>query len=88
MYQHVGLIYTNALLFARILPIGALIPGFGVFAHPPAPPRCFQIGNLLFSVSAKGALNIIEKEKVDVLLLDWHMLEMNGLELLKQLKND
>jgi two-component system chemotaxis response regulator CheY len=38
--------------------------------------------------SAKAALQILKVQKIDCMLLDWHMPEMDGLELLKLLKSD
>lgn len=41
---------------------------------------------VLAAKHGKQAIEILEKKPVDILLLDWEMSEMNGLELLKYLK--
>ena len=39
--------------------------------------------DLLLCDSAKSALDVLKEEKLDLILLDWHMPEMSGLELLR-----
>ena len=45
---------------------------------------------LTFFEAANGveALEVIDKERPDVVLSDWNMPEMNGIELLRQLRQD
>lgn len=44
--------------------------------------------DLFLCDSAKSALDVLKEEKLDLILLDWHMPEMSGLELLRILKSD
>jgi len=48
-----------------------------------------QIGieNIMFAENGKEAWNIININKIDVLFTDWNMPVMNGLELVKKVRN-
>ena len=48
-----------------------------------------QIGieNIMFAENGKEAWNIINTNKIDVLFTDWNMPVMNGLELVKKVRN-
>ncbi len=39
--------------------------------------------NIFDAPEGKSALNILNKEKIDLLLVDWNMPELNGLDLVK-----
>ncbi len=49
-----------------------------------------QIGfiNISEADDGKSALNVLKKEKFDLILCDWNMPEMSGLELLNKVKSD
>ncbi len=49
-----------------------------------------QIGftNILEADDGSTALNILRKEKVDLVITDWNMPKMSGLELLKAIRAD
>jgi two-component system chemotaxis response regulator CheY len=49
-----------------------------------------QIGfkNIIEADDGKSALKDLKKEKVDLILCDWNMPEMSGIELLKNVKSD
>ena len=49
-----------------------------------------QIGfkNIIEADDGKSALKELKKEKVDLILCDWNMPEMSGLELLTMMKSD
>ena len=49
-----------------------------------------QIGftNISEADDGKSALNMLKKQKFDLVLCDWNMPEMSGLELLKKVKAD
>lgn len=49
-----------------------------------------QIGfkNIIEADDGKSALKELKKEKVDLILCDWNMPEMSGIELLKNIKSD
>ena len=49
-----------------------------------------QIGftNILEADDGSTALNILRKEKVDLVITDWNMPKMSGLELLKAIRTD
>ena len=49
-----------------------------------------QIGftNILEADDGSTALNILKKEKVDLVITDWNMPKMSGLELLKAIRAD
>ncbi|MCD4715551.1 MAG: chemotaxis response regulator CheY [Desulfobacterales bacterium] len=49
-----------------------------------------QIGftNISEADDGKSALNMLKKQKVDLILCDWNMPEMPGIELLKQVRAD
>lgn len=42
---------------------------------------------LIFEKTGKAALDVIMKKKIDLLILDLHLPDMNGLELLEDVKN-
>lgn len=49
-----------------------------------------QIGfkNIIEADDGKSALKELKKEKVDLILCDWNMPEMSGIELLKNIRSD
>jgi two-component system chemotaxis response regulator CheY len=49
-----------------------------------------QIGfaNMLEADNGKAALKILKKENIDLILCDWNMPEMPGIDLLKAIKSD
>jgi len=49
-----------------------------------------QIGfkNIIEADDGKNALKELKKEKVDLIMCDWNMPEMPGIELLKKVKSD
>ena len=47
-----------------------------------------SLDNLVMCDSAEKVLDIINQEKIDFILLDWHMGEMSGLECLKAIKGN
>ena len=49
-----------------------------------------QIGftNIVEADDGTTALNVLKKEKVELVLTDWNMPKMNGLELLKAIRKD
>jgi len=49
-----------------------------------------QIGfaNIGEADDGKAALKVLKEEKFDLILCDWNMPEMSGLEVLKQMKSD
>ncbi|OEU71927.1 MAG: histidine kinase [Desulfuromonadales bacterium C00003093] len=49
-----------------------------------------QIGftNIYEADNGKNALNILKKQKFDLILCDWNMPEMSGLELLSKVRSD
>ena len=49
-----------------------------------------QIGftNIVEADDGTTALNVLRKESVDLVLTDWNMPKMNGLELLKTIRKD
>ena len=49
-----------------------------------------QIGftNIYEADNGKNALNILKKQKFDLILCDWNMPEMSGLELLNEVRSD
>lgn len=49
-----------------------------------------QIGftNISEADDGKAALKVLKEEKFDLILCDWNMPEMSGLEVLKQMKSD
>ena len=49
-----------------------------------------QIGftNILEADDGSTALNVLKKEKVDLVITDWNMPKMSGLELLKAIRAD
>lgn len=49
-----------------------------------------QIGftNMVEADNGKAALKVIKKENIDLILCDWNMPEMPGIDLLKTLKSD
>ena len=44
--------------------------------------------NFYEAENGKEALKILEKHKIDLMLVDWNMPVMNGMELLKKIRND
>lgn len=49
-----------------------------------------QIGftNMVESDNGKAALKVLKKDNIDLILCDWNMPEMPGIDLLKTLKSD
>ncbi|MBW2605037.1 MAG: response regulator [Deltaproteobacteria bacterium] len=49
-----------------------------------------QIGftNMIEADNGKNALKVLKKENVDLILCDWNMPEMPGIDLLKAIKSD
>ena len=49
-----------------------------------------QIGftNMAEAENGKAALKVLKKENIDLILCDWNMPEMPGIELLKAIKSD
>jgi two-component system chemotaxis response regulator CheY len=49
-----------------------------------------QIGftNMVEADNGKAALKVLKKEKIDLILCDWNMPEMPGIDLLKAIKSD
>jgi two-component system chemotaxis response regulator CheY len=49
-----------------------------------------QIGftNIYEADNGKNALNMLKKQKFDLILCDWNMPEMSGLELLNEIRSD
>lgn len=49
-----------------------------------------QIGftNMIEAEDGKAALKVLKKENVDLILCDWNMPEMPGIDLLKTIKSD
>ncbi|WP_038055142.1 response regulator [Thermodesulfobacterium hydrogeniphilum] len=49
-----------------------------------------QLGfkNIIEADDGTTALEVLKKEKVDLIISDWNMPKMNGLELLKAVRND
>jgi len=49
-----------------------------------------QIGftNMIEADNGKAALKVLEKENIDLIMCDWNMPEMPGIDLLKTLKSD
>jgi two-component system chemotaxis response regulator CheY len=49
-----------------------------------------QIGfkNMIEADNGKAALKVLKKENIDLILCDWNMPEMPGIDLLKTLKSD
>jgi len=49
-----------------------------------------QIGftNMAEAENGKAALKVLKKENIDLILCDWNMPEMPGIELLKEIRSD
>lgn len=49
-----------------------------------------QLGfkNIFEADDGTSALEVLKKEKIDIIISDWNMPKMNGLELLKKVKGD
>ncbi|MDK2861909.1 MAG: two-component system, chemotaxis family, chemotaxis protein CheY [Thermodesulfobacterium sp.] len=49
-----------------------------------------QLGfkNIFEADDGSSALELLKKEKIDLIISDWNMPKMNGLELLKAVRND
>lgn len=49
-----------------------------------------QIGftNMVEADNGKAALKVLKKEKIDLIMCDWNMPEMPGIDLLKAIKSD
>ena len=48
----------------------------------------YKVGRFYDAADGKGALEILKKEWLDLVVTDYNMPDMDGLELLKQMKND
>ena len=49
-----------------------------------------QVGftNMIEADNGKAALKVLKKEKIDLILCDWNMPEMPGIELLREIRSD
>ena len=47
----------------------------------------FSLGDLFEASNGEKALGVLDADWIDVVITDYHMPEMNGLELLKQMKS-
>lgn len=50
--------------------------------------RNMGVINIIEAANGKAALKILQENKIDLILSDWNMPEMNGIELLRKVRED